>query len=163
MIIDKWITFNANDPKMDKLKEVIEALNKLNQFSSDYYQYLIRKEDIKNIVGKINEFIIPFLKDQNIKGFFNDQDLISILKDSSNDDFVIKFVKSIDEKILKEDDFYAQKENKNFKFFKLFLENYDEKMEEKLKECKYTIASTETQTKILDDLKTRYFLMKKIF
>ena len=64
---------------------------------------------MKNIVGKINEFIIPFLKDQYIKGFFNEEDLISILKDSSNDDFVIKFVKSIDEKILKEDDFYDQK------------------------------------------------------
>ena len=161
-LIDKWITSNYYDKFVGKLGEIIKTLNEINHFASDYYLYLLKKKEMKIIINELKNFIISFFIEQNKGGIIDEKILISLLKDSPNDDFSIYLVENIDSKILKEADFYTKQETKNFEFFRLFLENYNKEMEEKLKNCKYITESIKTQTKILEDLKNKNIQYEKM-
>ena len=157
-IIDNWLFFNYKDEICGKLEEVTESLKDLIQFTPNYYVNLLKKKDMNLIVKKITNSIISFFIEQgngNNEILADEKALFSLLKDSPNDDFFIIFFKSIDKKIFKESDFYTKEMTKNFKFFKLFLENCNDVILEKLSECSYIIESTKTHTKIIDDLKNK--------
>ena len=154
-LIDKWIISNYNDRIIGDLGEIAKALNEFNQFTSAYYLYFIKKNDMKIIINELKNYIISFFIEQNLGGLVDEKILITLLKDSPDDDFCLYFVQNIDTKILKEIDFYTKEVTPNFEFFTLFSQNCNKELEEKLKGCKYIIESTMTQSKIIEDLKNK--------
>ncbi len=165
-VIDQWLTVNyyAGEILTDlgEIVNELNELNKFNQFTFKYYLYLLKKDNMKPIFEKIKNYIISFLIDQNNTGIIDEKSLITLLRESPDDDFRVNFVKKIDQKILKEADFYTKEETPNFEFFRLFLSNVNKNLEEKFRGCAYVEDSTIIQTKIIDDLKNKNVQYEKI-
>ena len=161
-VIDKWLTFNFYDDIFGDLDGVIKALNEFNNFTTNYYLYLMKKDDMKTIFDKIRYHIISFFIEHNQSGLVNEEVLITLLKEAPNENFTKDFVKNIDTKILKETDFYTKNVTPNFEFFKRFFEIINKDLEEKLKGYSYIEESTITKTKIIDDLKNQNVQYEKI-
>ena len=122
-LIDKLIISNYNDRIIGDLGEIAKALNEFNQFTSAYYLYFIKKNDMKIVINELKNYIISFFIEQNLGGLVDEKILIiycTLLKDSPDDDFCLYFVQNIDTKILKEIDFYTKEVTPNFEFFTLF-------------------------------------------
>jgi hypothetical protein len=161
-IVDDWINFNYKDPNNGDLDGAIKVLNEFSNFTSKYYLYLLKKDNMKLIVNKIKNHIISFFIEQNNIGIIDERSLITLLKESPDDDFSLYFVKNIDTKILKETDFYTKNETPNFEFFKLFCENISKEFEEKLRGCNYIEETTLVKSKIIEDLKNKNIQFEKI-
>ena len=161
-VVDDWINFNYKDPNNGDLDGAIKVLNEFSNFTSKYYLYLLKKDNMKLIVNKIKNHIISFFIEQNNIGIIDERSLITLLKESPDDDFSLYFVKNIDTKILKETDFYTKNETPNFEFFKLFCENISKEFEEKLRGCNYIEETTLVKSKIIEDLKNKNIQFEKI-
>ena len=153
IIINKWILCNINNDNNDELKQITKTLYGIKKFTSDYYIYLLKSNENQTIYEKIKDDIISFFDKYNQKGQINERDLIYILKNSQKKDFDRDFLNKLERKILSENDFYTKAENKNFEFFKLFMENFNEFMKKDIKDCEYVKQCLQIQNKILLDLK----------
>ena len=161
-IINKWITCTSKNGTLEELKEIIHILYDMIQFTTNYYFTIMKEQECKQIVEIIKDHIIDFFDKHYEEKAIKESTLIKVLKYSNNNDFKKDFLKTMERKILTENDFYSYDDSPNFEFFKLFMENYTEDIKENLKECKYIIQSLETQTKIINDLKDKKVEFNKL-
>ena len=153
LIINKWISCNNDDEKKDSINDIINVLYKYPEFTINYYLFLLKSKESKDIFEKIKNYIISFFIENNKNGKIKENILIDVFKNSTDNDFRKSFLEKMNGKILKECDFYCKIYTKNFEFFKLFFQIYDKSMENYLKDVYYIQKSTETKNKIIDDLK----------
>ena len=161
-IINFWILSFTGNGENYKLYEIANSLSELNKFAYNYYCFLINKKENELIYVLMKDSIISFMIEFNKNDIINDEILISLLKGTSNEDFVVEFFKKIEKKILTEEDFYSKIETKNFKFYKLFQKNLYNEKKELIGNCDYVNESEETRNKIIGDLKNNNISYEKI-
>ena len=123
-------------------------------FTSKYYFYLLKREEINDIVMEVKDYIISFFIKQTYNNCQNAESLISLLLLSKDKDFSINLLNLMNHLIINENDFYQKEENENFKFFKVFFEKCkDLQKNEYISNGNYIVKSIEIKNKILNDLK----------
>ena len=161
LVINKWIIIN-DGINLERIAKVLKE----QSFTEKYYSYLLKTEGDDMIIKKIQDDIITFFdeNDKNKKDSADEKILIDVFKSAPDDDFRIAFLSKMERKILKQSDFESKEENKNLKFFGLFMEIYNgnEKLKNSLKDCKYIIKSLEIKEKIIKDLNDRKVLFHVI-
>ena len=141
--------------KLDILEQIkLINLNFDDAFTSNYYLYLLQSEKVKNVIKKVNNYIINFFIDQHKKGKTTIDSLIFLLKVSPDESFRIELLNQMDNFLLDEKDFYQREETKKFKLFKFFNENFQDLIKQGGKKLKgkYLIKSVEIKNKINKDL-----------
>ena len=139
--------------------DVLEQIKFINEnfddrFTSNYYIYLLQSEKVKDIIKKVNNYIINFFIEQHKKGNATIDSLIFLLKVSPDESFRIELLNQMDNFLLDERDFYQRDETKKFKLFKFFNQNFQDLIKKGGKNLKgkYLIKSVELKNKINKDL-----------
>ena len=96
-IINFWILSFTGNGENYKLYEIANSLSELNKFAYNYYCFLIDKKENELIYDFMKDSIISFMIEFNKNDIINDEILISLLKGTSNEDFVVEFLKKIEE------------------------------------------------------------------
>ena len=151
-IIDNWFVCNEyNNLDLNYVSDLIE----LNyDFTSKYYFHILKNKKMQFIAMKIKNNIIRFFLKQNKEGNNNAESLISLLLLAPDDQFCLYFLNQLDQKILKEEDFYQKEENQNYLLFKLFFERCMELIKKpEINQGKYLSESIIMKNKIYNDLK----------
>ena len=152
-IFQKIIIFNSrNGFDIIPLLTLIE-LNYSTDFISNFYIYLIKNKNLKNLIQKIKKKILDYFIEQQ-RNKFQPETLIYLSLISPDGSFLNDLFNQMDNFIINEDDFYQKEENSKFILYKLFYEKKSEiiKKNEKLLEGKYVIETMKLTTKIDNDL-----------
>ena len=150
-IFDKWIICNEKN-RLD-LNYVTDILKINYNFTSKYYFYLLKNVKMKYIVMIIQNNIISFFLEQNREGNNNAESLISLLIYAPDYNFCLYALDQLNNKIMKEKDFYTKEENQKFLLFKLFFEKCGELIQNpQIAQGKYLYESLRIKYKIYNDL-----------
>ena len=116
-IFDEWLIsndFEYNDSDLKSIVNYFVEENNLSELTSDYFSYLLKKQELSDITSKLDEIIISFFfKNKNFEM------IISLVKDY--DIFRDKILNELSMDALKLNDFYGAEENDNFIIFKIFI------------------------------------------
>jgi len=147
----------------------IEVVQINYEFASKFYFYLLEQKDLYEQVMEVNERIIDYFIEKTSNNTDNAESLISLLFLSPDPKFSEYLLNKMKYMIISEDDFYNIKENKNFRFFELFIEKHEEILVKNrfVSQAKgdYFIKSLKMKDKILNDLeenKIKYNQINKL-
>ena len=133
------------------------------EYSSKYLFYLLKNNNLINIISKLKEKIIDYFLKQNEEGNLDEKTLISLLQSSPNNDFSLYLLNKMEHKLITVKQFYQEEEEENFTLFKLFFEKCSNLIQnEEIRNGKYLSESLKIKNKIEDDLsksKVKYGLM----
>ena len=149
-IFDNWFIINEyNSLDLTFLINHIEINYKL---TSKYYLHLLKSKEMLYTAEIIKGFIIKFFMKQNEEGNNNAESLIALLL-CNNNDLCLYFLNELNNKRLKEEDFYQLDETDNFLLFKLFFQKCLELLNNPMISQGYYIKeSLAIKSKIFNDL-----------
>ena len=133
------------------------------EYSSKYLFYLLKNNNLINIISKLKEKIIDYFLKQNEEGNLDEKTLISLLQSSPNNDFSLYLLNKMEHKLITVKQFYQEEEEENFTLFKLFFEKCSNLIQnEEIRNGKYLSESLKIKNKIeyyLSKSKVKYGLM----
>jgi len=160
-IFDNWLICNEYNG-LD-LNYITNILAKIKKFTSKYYFYLLKNQNMTFIANKIKNNIMNFFLWQEGEGNDTAETLISLLLLSHGSDLCLYFLNQLNNKILTEKDFYQKDENQKFLLFKLFFEKCGELIQNPaISQGYYLEQSLKIKIKISNDLissNVRYDMM----
>ena len=148
-IYDSWFIINSyNNLNLGWIIQLVEFNPNL---ASKYYFHLLKNNKMRQIVMKIKNFIMNFFLQYRYHN--NAESLVSLLL-LCNKDLCLYFLNELDNKIMKEKDFYTKEETDKFLLFKIFFKKCRELIANpEINQGRYLSASLEIKYRILNNLR----------